>query len=94
MDTIFTNSKNRKTSEPHVLILKLTDKLDWKGGKKSIALSNLRTYYTWKKMKHSYNNNKFKVSSPTWNDKFKLLVGSYSVLNIQDNFEHILKKHE
>ena len=45
------------------------------------------------KMKHSYNNNKFKVSSPTWNDKFKLPVGSYSVLNIQDNFEHILKKH-
>ena len=46
-----------------------------------------------KKMKRSYNNNKFKVSSPTWNDKFKLPVGSYSVLNIQDNFEHILKKH-
>ena len=43
------NSKNSKTSEPHVLILKLTDKLDWKGGEKSIALSNLRTYYTWKK---------------------------------------------
>ena len=51
MDTIFMNSKNSKTSEPYVLILKLTDKLDLRIGEKSIALSNLSIYYTWKNIK-------------------------------------------
>ena len=93
MDTIFMNSENRKTSEPHVLILKLTYKLDWRRGEKIIALSNLSIYYTWKNIKNSYSNNKFKISAPTWNGKFELPDGSYSVLNIQDHFEYILKKH-
>ena len=93
MDTIFMNSENSKTSEPHVLILKLTDKLDLRRGEKIIALSNLSIYYTWKNIKSSYNNNKFKISAPTWNDKFELPDGSYSVSNIQDYFEYILKKH-
>ena len=51
MDTIFVNSKNSETSEPHVLILNLTDKLDLRIGEKIIALSNLSIYYTWKKNK-------------------------------------------
>ena len=93
MDTIFMNSENSKTSKRHVLILKLTDKLDIKISKKSIALSNLSIYYTWKNIKSSYNNNKFKISAPTWNDKFELPDGSYSVSDIQDYFEYILKKH-
>ena len=42
MDTIFMNSENSKTSEPHVLILKLTYKL--RIGEKIIALSNLSIY--------------------------------------------------
>ena len=50
MDTIFMNFEKSKTSEPHVLILKLTDKLDLRRGEKSIALSNLSIYYTWKKI--------------------------------------------
>ena len=87
------NSENSKTSEPYVLILKLTDKLDLRIGEKSIALSNLSIYYTWKNIKSSYNNNKFKTSAPTWNDKFELLDGSYSVSDIQYYFEYILKKH-
>ena len=58
-----------------------------------IALSNLSIYYTWKNIKISYNNNKFKISAPTWNDKFELPDGSYSVSDIQDYFEYILKKH-
>ena len=87
------NSENSKTSEPHVLILKLTDKLDLRRGEKIIALSNLSIYYTWKNIKSSYNNNKFKISAPTWNDEFELPDGSYSVSNIQDYFEYILKKH-
>ena len=84
MDTIFMNSEDSKTFEPHVLIFKLTDKLDLRVGKKSIALSNLSIYYTWKNIKNSYNNNKSKISAPTWNDKFELPGGPYSVSNIQD----------
>ena len=87
------NSENSKTSKPHVLILKLTNRLDLKMGEKIIALSNLSIYYTWKYIKSSYNNNKFKISSPTWNDKFQLPDGSYSVSDIQHYFEYILKKH-
>ena len=70
MDTIFMNSENSKTSEPHVLILKLTDKLNSRRREKIIALSNLSIYYTCKNIKSLYNNNKFKISAPTWNDKF------------------------
>ena len=87
------NSENSKTSEPYVLILKLTDKLDLRIGEKSIALSNLSIYYTWKNIKSSYNNNKFKISATTWNDKLELPNGSYSGSDIQDYFEYILKKY-
>ena len=79
MNTIFTNSENSKTSKPHVLILKFTDKLDLRRGEKSIALSNLSIYNTWKNIKTTYNNNKFKISAPTWNDKFEFSDGLYSV---------------
>ena len=93
MNTIFMNSENSKTSKLHVLILKLTNKLDLRIGEKTIVLSNLSIYYTWKNIKSSYNNNKFKISAPTWNDKFELPDGSYSVSDIQDYFEYILEKH-
>ena len=93
METTFMKSENTKTSEPYLLTPKLTDKLDLRRGEKSIALSNLSIYYTWKNIKSSYNNNKFKISAPTWNDKFELPDGSYSVSDIQDYFEYILKKH-
>ena len=83
------NSKNSKTSKQNVLVLKLTDKLDLRFGEKVIALSNLSIYYTWKNIKNSYNNNKFKISVPTWNDEFKLPDGSYSVSNIQGYFKYI-----
>ena len=66
------NSENSKTSKPHVLTLKLTNKLDLRLGGKIIALSNLSIYYTWKSIKSSCNNNKFKISAPTWNDEFEL----------------------
>ena len=87
------NCRNSKTSKPHVLILKLTDKLDLRREEKIIALSNLSIYYTWKKIKSSYNNNKFRITAPTWNDKFELPDGSYLVWNIQDYFWVNLKKH-
>ena len=93
MDTIFMNSENSRTSEYHVLVLKLTDKLDLRRGQKTVALSNLSIYYTWKNLKSSYNNNKFKISAPTWNEEFESPDGSYSISDIQDYFEYILKKH-
>ena len=89
MDTIFMNSENSKTSEPNILKLKLTDKLDLRIGEKVIALSNLSIYYTWNNIKSSYSNNKFKISTPTWNEEFTLTDGSYSVSDIQDYFEFI-----
>ena len=74
-------------------MLKLTDKLDLRRGQKTVALSNLSIYYMWKNVKSSYNNNKFKISAPTWSEEFGLQDGSYSVSDIQDYFEYILKKH-
>ena len=65
MDTIFKNSENSRTSEYHVLVLKLSDKLDLRRNQKSVALSNLSVYYTWRNIKSSYKNNKFKISAPT-----------------------------
>ena len=65
MDTIFMNLENSKTSEPQVLILKLTNKLGLIIGEKTIALSNLSIYFKWKNIKNSYNNNKFKIPAPT-----------------------------
>ena len=65
MNTIFINSENSKTSKSNILVLKLTNKLDLIIGEKTIALSNLSIYYTWKSIKSSYNNNKFKISAPT-----------------------------
>ena len=88
------NTENSKTSKLHILILKLTNKLDLRIGKKFVALSNLSIYYTWKNIKNSYNSNKFKISAPTWSDKFELPDRSYSTSDIQDYFEYILKNTE
>ena len=87
------NSKNSTTSDPHRLLLNLTDKIDLRKDI-YIALSNLRMYYTWKNIKKSYKNNKFKLSVPTWNEEFKLPDGSYSISDIQNYFEYIFKNIE
>ena len=85
------NSENSRTLKPHVLTLKLINKLDLRFGEKVIASSNLSIQYTWENIKSAYNNNKFKIFSPTWNDKFELPYRSYSISDIQDYFEYILK---
>ena len=94
METIFINSENIKISEPHRFRLGLTEKPDLKDPKKNMALANLSIYYTWKNIKSEYNNNKFKISAPTWNDTFDLPDGSYSIAEIQDYFEFMIKKHK
>ena len=78
------NTENSKTSESHRFKLDLTDKLNLKNPNKNVALANLP----------DYNNNKFKISAPTWNDTFDLPDGSYSIADIQDYFEFIIKKQE
>ena len=94
LGTIFMNSKNSKTNESHRFKLGLTDKLNLKDPKKNMALANLSIYYISKNIKSEYNNNKFKISVPTWNDTFDLPDGSYSIAEIQDYFKFIIKKHK
>ena len=88
------NTENSKTNEPHKFRLTLADKLNLKDPNKDIELANLSIHYTWKSIKSEYNNNRVKTSAPTWNDEFDLPDGSYSVSDIQDYFEYIIKKHE
>ena len=95
METIFMNSGNSKTSGSSSRFrLDLRYKLDLKDPKKNMALTNLSIYYTWKNIKSEYNNNKFKISAPTWNDTLNLPDGSYWIADIQDYCEFIMKKHE
>ena len=87
-------SENSKTSKPQRFRLHLANKINLKDPKKNMALANLSIYYTWKNIKSECKNNKFKISAPTWNDTFDLPDGSYSIADIQDYFEFIIKKHE
>ena len=88
MKTIFMNSENSKTSESHRIKSDLTDKLN-----SNTTLTNLSIFSTWKNIKSEYNNNKIKISAPTWNDTFDLPDGYYSFSDIQDHFEFIIKNH-
>ena len=85
------NSKNSETSDLHKLLLSLTDKINLKRSDKYVALSTLAFYCTWENMKKTFENNKFKIPAPTWNEEFELLDVSYYVLDLQDYFEYILK---
>ena len=84
------NTENSTTNEPHRIKLDLTDKLNLKSPNKNMALANLTIYYTWKNIKFEYNNNRFKISAPTWGNTFDLPDGSYSISDIQDYFEFII----
>ena len=78
------NTENDKKSEPQIFKLDLTDKINVKNRNKNMALANFSIYYTWKSIKPEYNNNKFKIFAPAWNDTFDLPDGSYSIADIQD----------
>ena len=88
------NTANSKTKHPNRFVYTFTDKLNLKNPNKNIALANLSIYYTWKNIKSDYNNNKFKILAPTWNDTFDVPDGSYSIAALQDYFEYIIKEHE
>ena len=87
------NTQNSEINEPHRFRLSLTDKRNLKNPNKDIALGNLSIFYKQKNIQSAYNNNKFKISAPSWNDTFDLSDGSYSIADIQDYFEFIIKKH-
>ena len=76
------NTEISEANEPHRFKLILADKLNLKDPNKNMALAILDIYYTWKNIKSVYNNNKFKISIPTWNDESDLSDGSYSILDI------------
>ena len=86
------DSKNSKLSDPNRLLLNLSEKINLKRFDKYIALSNLSICYKWKNIKKLCKNNKLKISAPTWNEEFELPDGSYSVSDMQDYFEYVLKK--
>ena len=94
METFFMNSKNSKTSESYKFKYDLIDKLDLRNPNKNMALANLSIYYSWKNVKSTYNNDKFKISAPTWNETFDLPDGLYNISEIQDYIEYIIKKHK
>ena len=94
METIFMNTSNSGASVSNEFVYNFTDKLNLKNPNKNMALANLSIYYTWKNIKSAYNNSKFKISAPTWNDTFDLPDGSYSIDAIQDYFNYVIKKHE
>ena len=94
METFFMNSKNSKTNEPNRFKYDLIVKLDLKNRNKNMALGDLSIYYTWKNVQSTYNNNKFKILAPAWNETFDLSDGSYNISKIQDYIEYIIEKHE
>ena len=93
MDATFINTENSKTKEPHRFRLYFKDKLDLRS-RKTISLANLSICYTWENIKSSYNNNKFKISGPTWSETFDLPDGSYEIQDIQDYNLKMINKHE
>ena len=94
METFLMNSKNSKTSKQYKFKYDLIGKLDLRNPNKNMALANLSIYYTWKNVKLTYNNNKFEISAPTWNETFDLPDGSYNISETQDYIEYMIKKHE
>ena len=82
MDTIFINSEDIKTSHNRRLLLNVTDKVDLRRSDKYVDLSNLSIHYTWKSIKMSYKNSKFKILAPILNEEFELRDGSYSISEI------------
>ena len=93
MKMILRNMENSKTNEPHKFALNLSQRLDLRSSNKHLVLQNLSIYYIWKNIRQHYKNSKLKIIAPTWNDEFELSDCSYSVSDIQDYIEYIIKKN-
>ena len=90
METIFMNTENSKKNNSHKFVLNLSQG----SSDKLLVLQNLSIYYTWKNITKQYKNNELKIIAPTQNDNFELRDGSYSVSDIEDYIEFIIKKYE
>ena len=91
---ILMSMENSKANEPHKFVLSLSRRLDFRSSDKHVALQDLSIYYTRKNIKKLYKKNKLTMIAPTWNDKYGLPDGSYSVSDIQDYIEFILNKYD
>ena len=69
----------------------MPQRFDLRSSNKHVSLQNLSMYYTWKNIRKQYKNNKLKIIAPAWNDEFELPDGFYSVSDIQDYIEYIIK---
>ena len=94
METIFINRENGKTNETKSFRYNFTNKLNLKNPNTNIAVANLSIYYTWKKVRSEYRNNKFKIHPPTYSETFDLPDRNYLISEIQDYFEFIVKTDE
>ena len=89
------DSENSETNESSEFIYQVTEKLNLKSpNNKNIGLVNLSIYYTWTNIKSAYNNNRSKSLAPIWNNEFNLPDGSYSISDIQDYLQYVIKKHQ
>ena len=94
MSNIFMSTENRKTNDPNRFRFYFTDKKDHRGNKK-IALSDLSINYTWYNIKEEYNNNKFRLSGPTWSKDVTIPDASYEISQIQTySLDEVIKKYE
>ena len=87
------NTENCKKNEPYKFVINLSQRLDLRSSDKHVFLQNLSIYYSWENIRRQYKNNKLRKIASTWNDKF-YEDGSYSVSDIQDYVEFIIKKYE
>ena len=86
--------KNSKINEPHKFVLNLSQRLDLRSSEKHVTLQNISIFYTWKNIRKQHKNNKLKIIAATWDDEFELPDGTYSVSDIQNYIDYIIKKHE
>ena len=94
METIFMDTENSKTNELHKFVLDLPRRLDLKSSDKCVVLQNLSVYYTWKNIRQQHKNNKLRKITQTWNNELKLVDSSYTLSDIQDHIEYIIKRHK
>ena len=88
------NTENSKTNEPHKCVLNLSQRLDLTSSNKLVVLQYLSNYYTWNNVRQQYKNGKLKNISLMWDDELELHDCYYSVSDIQNYVEYIIKKHE
>ena len=94
METIFMNTEINKTNAPVKFLLKVTQRLHLRSSNKHVALQNLSINYSLKNIRQQYKNNKLKIIAGVWDDEIELPDRSFSVSDVPDYFEFIIKKYK